>query len=324
MEFARLGNTSIQISRIGFGCGPASGYDYGPVDKSAWREAVRVALDRGINFFDVADVYGFGAAEEMLAEALGDERRRVVIATKCGLSWGLDKKVRRDLSPTHIVTALENSLRRLSLDFIPLYQIHWPDPSIPIESVMETLRRCQDAGKIRCIGVSNFSCELLKQARSLHPFDSHQTAYNLLCRDADVRVFPWCEMQGVTNVAHSGLARGLLAGRRPLGSEFSDTRRGSPYFSSVGQQEKQRLLDSLRAVSRQTGKSMAGVSIRWLLDDHRIGSVLIGVKDRLQLEEVLEAIGWQLTADTHAHLSSLSDRCPVGLAGVPAHAAAWS
>lgn len=322
MEFALLGNTSIQISRIGFGCGPASGYDYGPVDKSRWREAVRVALDGGVNFFDVADVYGFGAAEEMLAEALGNERRRVVIATKCGLSWGGDKKVRRDLSPAHIVAALENSLRRLALDCVPLYQIHWPDPSVPIESAMETLCRCQDAGKILCIGVSNFSCELLKQAQAVCQFDSHQTAYNLFCRDADVRVFPWCEMEGVTNVAHSGLARGLLAGRRPLGSEFTDTRRGSPYFSFVGQQEKQKLLDTLRAVSRQTGKPMAGVSIRWLLDDRRIGSVLIGVKDRLQFEEALEAIGWQLTPDTRAHLSSLSDRCPPGLAGVPAHAAA--
>lgn len=322
MEFAHLGNTSIQISRIGFGCGPASGYDYGPVDASTWGAAVRVALDRGVNFFDVADVYGFGAAEELLAEALGNDRRRVVIATKCGLSWGPDKKVWRDLSPAHIVAALENSLRRLALDCIPLYQIHWPDPLIPIESVMETLCRCQDEGKIRCIGVCNFSCELLKQARAVRQFDSHQTAYNLLCREADIRILPWCDMEGVTNVAHSGLARGLLAGRRPLGSEFTDTRRGSPYFSLVGQQEKQKLLDSLRAISHETGKSMAGVSMRWLLDDRRIGSVLIGMKDRLQLEETLDAIGWQLTPDTRAHLSSLSDRCPIGLAGVPAHAAA--
>ena len=323
MEYRPLGKTRLSISRIGFGCGPASGYDYGPVDEAEWCAAVRFAVDQGVNFFDVADVYGFGRAEELLARALGETRRDVVIATKCGLAWNAAGKVRRDLSRQSVLCALEGSLRRLRLDSIPLYQIHWPDPAVPIADAMETLARCQDEGKIQFLGVGNFPLELLERAHCVRRFESQQVAFNLLAREPEREIFPWCESVQVSNIAHSGLARGFLAGREAADSAFhaTDTRRNSPYFSACGQMEKVELLRALRKTGTETGKPLPSVAIRWILDHPQVSSVLVGIKNRRQAEENLEAMGWRLTTETHHLFSRLSSACPNGLAGVPAHAA---
>ena len=329
MEYRRLGQTDRLISRIGFGCAPASGYDYGPIDEREWFAAVGLALDRGVNFFDVADVYGFGRAEELLAEALGGKRREVVIATKCGLAWGGDGKVRRDLSKRWILSAVEGSLRRLRIDSIPLYQVHWPDPAIAIEDTMNTLARCQDEGKIQCIGVCNFSLDLLKRTHSGRRLESHQSAFNLLSTAAQ-NTFTWCDCSNISNIAHSGLARGFLAGRRrsdfdraPTDASLhrTDTRFRSPYFSEAAQGEKERLMAAIRRASVEAGKSLASISLRWILDRSEISAVLVGIKSRQQLDDSLEAIDWRLAPETHSLLSVLAKACPEGLAGVPAHAA---
>ncbi|HUA00198.1 MAG TPA: aldo/keto reductase [Candidatus Aquilonibacter sp.] len=323
MEYRALGSTSVEISRIGFGCGPASGYDYGPIDEAEWKAAVRVALDAGVTLFDVANVYGFGRAEELLAEALGERRLEVVIATKCGLAWDDRGRVYRDLTPSGVRGALEGSLRRLRVDCVPLYQIHWPDPVVAIEETMDALARCQNEGKIRFVGVGNFPPELLERAFGAHRFESQQIAFNLLHRQPERDVFPWAEAAGVSNLAHSALARGLLAGRRPIGTEFgpADTRGRSPYFSAQGKAAKQRLLDAIRVAAAETGKPFASVAIRWLLDHPQMSTVLVGMKNRKQAEENLDAVGWKLAPETLETLSELSTACPGGLAGIPAHAA---
>lgn len=322
MEYRLLGETQLSISRIGFGCGPASGYDYGPVDTAEWTAAVRLALDRGVNFFDVADVYGFGRAEALLAHALGEKRNDVVIATKCGLAWDEAGRVHRDLSRKSVLSALEGSLRRLHLDSIPLYQIHWPDPAVPIEDVLETLARCRDAGKIQFLGVGNLSLDLLRRAHSACRFESQQVAFNLLSREPEREIFSWCQSVNVSNIAHSGLARGFLAGRRSAETELhaTDTRRNSPYFSQRGQSEKAELLTVIRQISLEAKKPLSSVAIRWILDHPQIGSVLVGIKNRQQVEENLEAADWLLPSEVHDLLSRLSAACPDGLAGVPAHA----
>jgi aryl-alcohol dehydrogenase-like predicted oxidoreductase len=321
MEYAKLGAGRFQISRLGFGCGPASGYDYGPIDEAEWIAAVRAALERGINFFDVADVYGFGQAEAMLSRALGEKRHEVVIGTKCGLIWSESRKINRDLSSEGILRSLEGSLRRLRIDTIPLYQVHWPDPATPIEESFETLARCQEQGKIQCLGVSNFPLDLLRRAFSIHSFESDQLAYNLLCRNPEDDVFPWCQSSQVSVLAHSGLARGLLAGKRSLGVgfEFTDTRKDSPYFSDLGLSEKKKLLDAIRQLSRKIGRAFPSIAIRWVLDNPSVGAVLVGIKNRAQLQENLEALDWNLTVEDRGLLSGFSDACPAGLSGIPAH-----
>jgi aryl-alcohol dehydrogenase-like predicted oxidoreductase len=321
LEYTQLAQTPLNVSRIGFGCGPASGYDYGQVDETEWRLAVQTALDNGINFFDVADVYGFGRAEEMLSGALGAHRHEVVVATKCGLAWDQDGKVRRDLSRGNVLRSVEASLRRLRLDVIPLYQIHWPDEVTPIEETLETLAQCQERGKIRYIGVSNFSCELLQQAYEVRPIQSEQIAFNLLCRGPEKEIFPWCKSTGVSVLAHSGLARGFLAGRYAPGDKngFSDTRKNSPYFSEEGRKEKLTLLEAVRKIASQENRPFSSVAIRWILDNPLVPVALVGIKNRAQLMENLQAVGWHLNPSSWHLLGELSAACPAGMAGLPAH-----
>jgi aryl-alcohol dehydrogenase-like predicted oxidoreductase len=321
LEYTQLAQTPLKVSRIGFGCGPASGYDYGQVDETEWRLAVQTALDNGINFFDVADVYGFGRAEEMLSEALGARRHEVTVATKCGLAWDQHGKVRRDLSRQNILRSVEASLRRLRLDVIPLYQIHWPDQVTPIEETFEALAECHEKGKIRYMGVSNFSFDLLQRAYAVRAFQSEQVAFNLLCRDPEREIFPWCKSAGVSVLAHSGLARGFLAGRYVPGdgSSLSDTRKNSPYFSDEGSTEKQRLLDALRRIATEVNRPFSSVAIRWILDNPWVSAVLIGIKSCAQLMENLQATDWRLTAANWQLLGKISEVCPAGLAGLPSH-----
>jgi aryl-alcohol dehydrogenase-like predicted oxidoreductase len=323
MEYRQLGKTSLSISRIGFGGGPAGGHDYGQVDEEEWKFAVLAALDNGVNFFDVANVYGLGRVEELLSQALGERRHDVVIATKGGLVWDKHCKVRRDLRKVTVIESIEASLRRLRLETIPLYQIHWPDPATPIEETLETLAMCREQGKFQFLGVSNFPLELLRRTHGILPIASQQVAFNLLCREPGGGMFPWCVASHVSIVAHSGLAQGLLAGRRSIGQEMdiNDVRRRSPYFSADRREEKQAVLDAIKLLSESLGRPFSAVSIRWILDNPEVGTVLVGVKNRKQLADNLKAVGWQLPHEEWASLSHLSSLCPNGLAGIPAHSA---
>jgi len=322
VEFGLIGTTDCAVSRLGFGCCAASNYDYGPLDEAAWVDAVHGALDAGINFFDVAGVYGFGRAESLLSRALGNKRHEVIIATKGGLKWNSHGKVSRDGSRQQIIQDLEDSLRRLRLDVIPLYQVHWPDPRTPLEETLNALARCQCQGKIRFIGLSNFSLVEMQSAHRTHRIDSLQAQYNLLSREIENGVLSWCFANETSVLAHTALARGLLSGKRSLGSQFqaNDTRARSSYFSDEGRKQKQSLLSALDRLSQRTGRSVSSISLRWILDDPRVSSVLVGIKSRTQLKENLQALGWRLNVSDREHLCALSDACPSGLAGMPAHA----
>jgi aryl-alcohol dehydrogenase-like predicted oxidoreductase len=317
VEYARLGHEGCLISRVGFGCAAAGGYDYGPVDEPAWMEAVQASLDRGVNFFDVADVYGFGRAEELLSHALGEQRHTVALATKAGLAWDSEGRVRRDATRTCLARALDDSLRRLRVDSITLYQLHWPDPATPLLDSMEALMSFRDAGKIQHIGMSNVSLEQLQSLQAAFPVDAFQVGYNLLCRSAENDLFRWSSANHASILAHSGLARGLLGGKRRPGSRFegSDTRGRSKYFSPDGQMQKQKLIEALEELGERTGRSVAAVALRWVLDHEEVTSVLAGVRNRAQLDENVGAADWRLASDDYQLLSSLSAACPGSLEG---------
>jgi aryl-alcohol dehydrogenase-like predicted oxidoreductase len=325
MEYRQLGKSSISISRVGFGGGPAGGHDYGPIDEREWTSAVHVALDHGINFFDVADVYGLGRVEELLSQVLGERRHEVVIATKGGLVWDRQRNVHRDLRKDTVVRSIEASLRRLRLGTIPLYQIHWPDPMTPIEETVGALAGCHERGEFQVLGLSNFPLDTMRQVHAIFPIVSQQVAFNLLRREPEGELFQWCAASRVSNLAHSGLAQGLLAGRRAIGPiENSDCRSRSPYFSENGRDAKQGVLDAVRSISQKLGRPFSAVSMRWILDHPDVTAVLVGVKNRQQLHDNLQAVGWQLTPEERGELSYLSSLCPSGLAGTPAHTAAVS
>ncbi len=323
MEYRQLGKTPLSISRIGFGGGPAGGHDYGPVDEAEWKSAVHAALDSGVNFFDVANVYGLGRVEELLSQALCERRRDVVIATKGGLVWDAHRKVHRDLRKSTVLESIEASLRRLRVETIPLYQIHWPDPATPIEETLEALAMCREQGKFQFLGVSNFPLDLLRRTHATLPIVSQQVAFNLLCREPEGEMFSWCASSHVSILAHSGLAQGLLAGRRTIGQvvDSNDVRRKSPYFSEKDRHEKQGVLDAIRLLSNKLGRPFSAVSIRWILDNPEVDAVLVGIKDRQQLADNLKAVGWKLSYEERENLSYLSSLCPSGLAGTPAHSA---
>jgi aryl-alcohol dehydrogenase-like predicted oxidoreductase len=300
LEYVKLQNTDFTISKLGFGCEPAGGTDWGKVDDRDSIAAIREAVEQGINFFDTADVYGLGRSERILSEALGSARHDVVIATKFGVGWrevpGGRAKTFFDSSPERVVAALEASLGRLKLDCIPLYYIHWPDPHTPIRDTMEALNKCRRAGKIRAIGVSNFSPTQIRDALEAGPIACVQTSYNLIQRNAEATILPYCDDLGLGVIAYGPLAQGLLTGKYTADSLFGpdDRRSRLEHFQKETLAQNLAIVDRLKSISQKYQKSPAQVAIRWILDNPRITAAIVGIKNRKQLQENLAAVDWTL------------------------------
>ena len=317
MEYHELGKTECRISRLGFGCAPFSAHDYGRVDDSDLIRSVRRARDQGINFFDVADVYGFGRAERLLARALGSDRYDVVVATKCGLQWDHQGRVVRNGSPDYIRKSVEASLERLRLERIPLLQLHWPDPRTSLTETFEAMEDLRAKGQVQHLGICNLELDSLCDVVRDFRIQSIQFGYNLLCRSPSNELLEFCLQHGISALAHSSLARGFLSGKYATETTFdgSDTRNSSRYFSARDFDNKQRLIESVNEVARQRGRNCAATAIRWVLDEPRIGSALVGIKNPRQLQDNLAAIGWNLTAGEYSLLSRRSAECEGSLSG---------
>lgn len=310
MDYARLGATDLVVSRIGFGCEPLGGTDWGPVDEKVVFAAVEKALGLGINFFDTADVYGLGRSEEKLFQALGRKRHEVIIATKFGVSWRSDSDSSRartyyDSSPRRVVEALEGSLRRLRLDRIPLYQINWPDQSTPIADTMEALRRCQEVGKIGYIGCCNFSPIWIREAHRVTPLASLQAEYSLLERTLEQETLACCEELGIGVLVWGPLAQGLLTGKFTPGVSFGadDRRSRLGKFQGEALERNLDLAERLRAIGQRYGRTPPQVALRWILDNPSITCAITGIKDPSQVEENVAAIGWSLSEQDRTDLA---------------------
>ena len=308
MEYSCIGRASHKISRLGFGCAPMSGYDYGKIDEADLTRAVRRALDLGINFFDTADIYGLGRAEELLSTALGRDRRRVFIATKFGLRRDSQNRIRKDCSAANVLQSVDESLRRLRIDTIALYQIHWPDPGTPIRETMQALLQCQTAGKIRHIGCSNFGIESIQEAEQWGTIDSTQHSYNLLDRSVEENILPFCRDHRIAFLAHSPLARGFLTGKYKIGHCFgeSDTRNRSIFFAEENRRAKERLLERMKNIATQYNKSLTQVALRWILENPMVSCAIVGVKGVKQLEENAASVEWVIAPADRTRLSSRS------------------
>ena len=243
MRYRTLGLSGISASVIGLGTWSISGWMWGGTDESNAIRAIHAAIDRGINLIDTAPAYGVGIAEELVAKAIHDRRGRVVLATKCGLVWhtieGMfheiqsGKRIHRFLGSQSIRHELEESLKRLNTDHIDLYQTHWQDETTPLEDTMGMLARLKQEGKIRAVGVSNVSLAQLERYQVLGPIDADQEEYNLINRDLEAELLPYCRGQEIAVLGYSPLAQGLLAGRIPPDRQFpeGDFRRAHPRFS---------------------------------------------------------------------------------------------
>jgi myo-inositol catabolism protein IolS len=308
MEYTALGSTDLSISRISFGCWAIGGHGYGKIDDRESIRAIRKALDLGINLFDTADVYGFGHSEEILGKALGKDRQQVVIATKFGVAWDSTGRVYRDCSAKRINEALEGSLRRLKIDCIPLYQIHWHDGKTSIEEIMTTLENCQKSGKIRYIGCSNFSIKLIQEACKTKKIESNQMLYNLVNRDLEMDMAKCAQVLKISNLTYSVLARGLFSGKYDLYSQFgsNDTRKQDKDFRGKRLKTNLKIIDKLKETAIYYDKTPLQVAIRWVLDNPYVASAIVGIKTIGQLEENTGAVGWKLKSTDRNTLSSLT------------------
>jgi aryl-alcohol dehydrogenase-like predicted oxidoreductase len=296
MEKIELDN-QIHLSRVGLGTWAIGGWMWGGTDVDVAIETIRGAVDRGVTLIDTAPVYGFGRSEEIVGEALakGDLRRRAQIATKAGLNWR-DGQPYRDSRPERIRQEIEDSLRRLRTDYIDIYQIHWPDPETPISETARLLGDLYAEGKIRAIGVSNFSPEEMNEFREVAPLHIVQPPYNLFERGIEDDVLPYAEATGLVALCYGALCRGLLSGRMRADRAFEgdDLRKVDPKFQPDRLPRYLAAVEALKALARERyDKSVLALAVRWVLDKGPTVA-LWGARRPDQLDPLDEIDGWTL------------------------------
>lgn len=309
MVYTDLGGTNEKVSAIGFGGWAIGGHGYGEVNDSQSISAIHKALDLGINFFDTADVYGFGHSEEVLSKALRNQIGKVVVGTKFGVRWDKNGKTFKDCSPVYVRKALEGSLRRLKTDCIPLYQLHWHDGITPLSDVFGTLFRLQDEGKIRHVGCSNIPHSVFYGSSAAGRVASAQLPYSLVYRDSSSDICLYRRQCGMTTIVYGVLSRGWLSGKYDKSSDFGDkdTRRTDSKFQDNLNQHGA-IVEGIKNISAKYRKTSCQVAIRWVLDNPSISCALVGAKSKEQVLENCGAIGWDLQKDDWEHLGSLFHR----------------
>ncbi|UCF77728.1 MAG: aldo/keto reductase [Candidatus Eiseniibacteriota bacterium] len=307
MQFVQLGKSDLKASRIGFGCWAIGGTDWGPVDDGESVKAIRKALDCGINFFDTADVYGGGHSEEVLAKALGAERKKVLVATKVA---GVKKKgspPRLDTSHKHILEAIEASLSRLRTDYVDLYQIHAPDHSTPVKETMSTLMELKEQGKIRHIGLSNMNVKDIGEYMEYGPVTTLQPEYSMIQRQSEKELFPFCLESDIGVLAYSPLGRGLLTGKYTRESTFplSDLRAVDAPFQGKIFEINLRCVERLRKPASDSGRTLAQLAVAWTLSNPAVSVSLVGAKTTSQVEENAAAFDSPLSSGVIEEIAAI-------------------
>ncbi|MDN5848336.1 MAG: aldo/keto reductase [Nitrococcus sp.] len=321
MEKTTLADTGIEVSRIGLGTWAIGGWMWGGSDERAAIGTIQRAIDEGITFIDTAPAYGFGRSEEIIGRALaqGGRRARVVLATKVAIEWSQDQsKLWRNASRKRIMQEIDDSLRRLQTDYIDLYQIHWPDSMTPIEETAKAMATLYQAGKIRAIGVSNFSPEQMDYFREAAPLHANQPPYNLFERAIEQDVLPYCRHQGIATITYGALCRGLLSGKMSRDSTFygDDLRRIDPKFQPPRFEQYLTAVQALDELARQRyGKNVLALALRWLLDQPGLTVALWGARRPEQLDPVPEVMAWELDQEAMTAIDEILARhitAPVG------------
>jgi aryl-alcohol dehydrogenase-like predicted oxidoreductase len=309
MEFVDIPGTSIRVSRIALGTWAIGGWMWGGSNESDAISAIHAALDRGINLIDTAPVYGFGRSEEIVGKALaaGGRRKRAFIATKVGLDWK-DGKPFRNARKARIIEEAENSLRRLQTDVIDLYQVHWPDPHTPIAEVADAMGELHRAGKIRAIGVSNFSPAQMDEFRKVAPLHTAQPPYNLFEREIERDVLPYCHDRDIALLAYGSLCRGLLSGTMSKSSRFTgdDLRKNDPKFRAPRFAQYLAAVERLdRLANERFGRRVIHLAARWVLDRGEMNIALWGARRADQLAPISEVIGWRIDSSAMAEIDRI-------------------
>ena len=320
LEYINIKGTNLISSRIALGTWAIGGWMWGGTDEKESIRTIHAALDHGINLLDTAPVYGQGRSEEIVGEALRQNGRRdsAILATKVGLDWTTGK-VERNSTRRPILQEFEGSLRRLQTDYIDIYQVHWPDPLVPIEETAATLRELYEQGKIRAIGVSNYSPEQMARFQSVAPLHTLQPPYNLFEREIESDILPYALGNGIATLMYGALCRGLLSGAMNAGRQFAkdDLRKTSdPKFQQPHFAEYLDAAGRLDAYAREHfDKRVIHLAVRWLLDQPGVGIALWGARRPEQLAPISEITGWSLSKADFAAIDAIlrdSVRNPVG------------
>lgn len=299
IETIEIGGPDLVASRIALGTWAMGGWMWGGSDTRSALHTIQAAIDQGVNLIDTAPVYGFGVSEQIVGRALASNgrRRRILIATKCGLEWH-NGKVRRNASPSRIRDEIEESLKRLRTDYIDLYQLHWPDPAIPLEESAGAFAKLLQEGKIRGIGVSNLSPAETERFRQVAPLRTTQPPYNLFERQIERDVLPYATQTGLVLLAYGSLCRGLLSGKMNAATRFQgdDLRRVDPKFQPPRFEQYLGAVAELdRFAQARFGKNVLALAVRWILDSGPT-IALWGARRPDQLSAIGTAMGWSLDA----------------------------
>lgn len=301
VEKRQLGRSGPDVTTVGFGAWAAGGpwqFGWGPQDDEESIAAIRRAIELGVNWIDTAAVYGWGHSEEVVGRALQSfAHDRIMVATKCGRVQDRDGKVAGDLRPESIRAQLEDSLRRLRVEKIDLFQFHWPDMTTgtPVEDSWAEMARLQDEGKVRWIGVSNFDVPLLERCEPIRHVDSLQPPYSLLRREVETEVLPWCWRNGTGVICYSPMQAGLLSGTFDLTRLAADDwRRGAPWFQEPQLSRNLRFVEALRPIAGRYGKTVGQLAVAWVLMHPAVTAAIVGARRPGQVEQNVGAMGWPL------------------------------
>jgi aryl-alcohol dehydrogenase-like predicted oxidoreductase len=310
IELADVPGTSLKVSRVAIGTWAIGGWMWGGTDEVESVSTIRAALDHGINIIDTAPIYGFGRSEEIVGKAIaeGHLRSRVLISTKVGLEWAGEKAF-RNASRARILQEIDDSLRRLRTDYIDIYQVHWPDPLVTIEETAEAMYTLFKQGKIRAIGVSNFSVGQMERFRRVAPLHVLQPPYNLFERGIETDLLPYCRQNKIATLGYGALCRGLLSGRMRPDTVFEgdDLRRTDPKFIDPRFAQYLTAVRRLDHLARQRfGKQVIHLAVRWMLDQG-ITTALWGARHPDQLQAVDEVTGWSIDPADKAEIDEILD-----------------
>jgi methylglyoxal reductase len=330
MEPRRLGASEVTVSPVIFGAWAVGGWMWGGADEADSIAAIQAGIDHGLTTIDTAAVYGQGYGEEVVGKAIKGRRDRVQVATKCGMRWDVDEGsdpwptkdrhghdivIRNNSRPESIAFECEQSLRRLGVDVIDLYQVHRPDPSTPVEDTMHALVRLKEQGKIRAIGVSNYDVEGMRRAGAVAPLASLQPLYSLIQREIEAEILPYCRAAGIGVIVYSPLERGLLTGKVGPDRQFppGDHRASHRFFTVENRRRVREALEQVRPIAERHGASLAQVVINWTIHEPGITAAIVGARTPAQAEENAGAMAFVLSPRERADIRRAFDACAAAL-----------
>jgi aryl-alcohol dehydrogenase-like predicted oxidoreductase len=302
MQKRQLGYTDLNLTTVGLGTWAMGGpwqFGWGQQDDSEAIAAILAALEKEINWIDTAPVYGCGHSEELVGKALKQTRRKPFIATKCGLLWNSKREKVSCLKTKSIREECHASLKRIGVEIIDLYQMHWPEPDEDVEQAWEEMARLAEEGKVRYIGVSNFNIEQIKRIQKIAPVASLQPPYSMLHREVEDELLGYCEENNIGVVVYSPMQRGLLTGKfsqeRLAGLPADDHRRRMPEFQEPQFSINLEFVEKLKLITERAGRTIAQLAIAWVLRRPDVTAAIVGARRPIQIEETVPASDWKLS-----------------------------